>query len=155
MEKPTKEFTKLLSDDELQATALQLDTAISEVVAAGERRESVYGEKATLMKRGRELQTEIKLAESNAIMQIQGNGKDAFAIVDGRKIFLTNDTTRDAYRREASRAERTELATVEGKIIQIDIELGKANDTFNTKVEALRGIQSKARLQAALLEYLS
>ena len=155
MEKPTREFIKILSDDELRATALQLDAAVSEVVTAGEQRESVYGEKAVLMKRGRELQTEIKLAESNAIMQIQGNGKDAFAIVDGRKVFLTNDTARDAYRREASRAERTELAKIEGQLMQIDVTLGKASDVFNTKVEVLHGIQAKAKLQAALLEYLA
>lgn len=155
MEKPTKEFTKLLSDDEIQATALQLDAAISEVIEAGKDRETIYGNKASLMKRGRELQTEIKLAESEAIMKVQGSGKDAFGIIDGRKIFLTNDTARDAYRREASREERTELSQVESQIVEIDVALGKATDTFNTKVEVLHGIQAKARLQAALLEYLS
>lgn len=150
-----KDFIGVLSNEELKATQLQLDTAVSELIEIGTQRESVYGDKAVLAKRARELQTEIQLAESDAIMNVQGSGKDAYGIIGNRKIFLTNDTARDAYRREASRKEREELAQVEGQLDKINTELFKITDSFNTKAEALRGIQAKARLQAALLESLA
>lgn len=150
-----KDFIEVLSNEELKATQLQLDTAVSELIEIGTQRESVYGDKAVLAKRARELQTEIQLAESDAIMNVQGSGKDAYGIIGNRKIFLTNDTARDAYRREASRKEREELAQVEGQLDKINIELFKITDSFNVKAEALRGIQAKARLQAALLESLA
>lgn len=155
MEKPTRDCIKILSDEELQATSLQLDTAVSEVVAIGAQREGTYSDLSLLRKRARELRTEIELVESDAIMNVQGSGKDAFGIIGGRKIYLTNDTVRDAYRREASRKERQELAEVEGRLAKIDGDLFKLNDAFTVKVEALHGIQAKARLQAALLEYLA
>ena len=155
MERIPKDFTKILSDEELQATALQLDATVTELMEIGKEREGIYGDRAALMKRARELTTEIQLAESDAIMQIQGIGKDAFGIVDGRPVYLTNDTTRDAYRRNASKAQRIELAEVEGKIAEIEANLAKLNDDFNAKVEARRSIQAKANLQAAYLGYLS
>ena len=150
-----KDFIEVLSNEELKATQLQLDTAVSELIEIGTQRESVYGDKGVLAKRARELQTEIQLAESDAIMNVQGSGKDAYGIIGNRKIFLTNDTARDAYRREASRKEREELAQVEGQLDKINAELFKITDSFNAKAEALRGIQAKARLQAALLESLA
>ena len=150
-----KDFIEVLSNEELKATQLQLDTAVSELIEIGTQRESVYGDKAVLAKRARELQTEIQLAESDAIMNVQGSGKDAYGIIGNRNIFLTIDTARDAYRREASRKEREELAQVEGQLDKINTELFKITDSFNAKAEALRGIQAKARLQAALLESLA
>lgn len=155
MDNVNKDFTKILSDEELQATALQLDATVTELMEIGKEREGIYGDRAVLMKRARELQTEIQLAESEAIMQIQGSGKDAFGIVNGQKVYLTNDTARDAYRRNASKAQRIELAEIEGKIAEIEANLAKLNDTFNAKIEARRSIQAKANLQAAYLQYLS
>lgn len=155
MDNVSKDFTKILSDEELQATALQLDATVTELMEIGKEREGIYGDRAALMKRARELQTEIQLAESDAIMQIQGTGKDAFGIVDGRPVYLTNDTARDAYRRNASKAQRIELAEVEGKLAEIESRIMKINDTFNAKIEARRSIQAKANLQAAYLQYLS
>ena len=60
-----KDFIEVLSNEELKATQLQLDTAVSELIEIGTQRESVYGDKAVLAKRARELQTEIQLAESD------------------------------------------------------------------------------------------
>lgn len=155
MDNVNKDFTNFLSEEELKATCLQLDAAVAEVIEIGTEREGYYGDRAALMKRARELQTEIQLAESDAIMQIQGTGKDAFGIVDGRPVYLTNDTARDAYRRNASKAQRIELAEVEGKLAEIESRIMKINDTFNAKIEARRSIQAKANLQAAYLQYLS
>lgn len=155
MDNINKDFTNFLSEEELKATCLQLDATVAEVIEIGTEREGCYGDRAALMKRARELQTEIQLAESDAIMQIQGTGKDAFGIVDGRPVYLTNDTARDAYRRNASKAQRIELAEVEGKLAEIEGRIMKINDTFNAKIEARRSIQAKANLQAAYLQYLS
>lgn len=154
MERINKDFSKILSDDELQATALQIDAAVSEIIEIGKEREKIYGNRAEIMKRIKELTTEIQLAESDAIMNIQGSGKDAFGVIDGRKIFLTNDTARDAYRREASRKERTELGKLEGQAEYINQEYYRLTDHYNEKVEVLHGLQAKAKLQSAYLSYL-
>lgn len=155
MESINKDFTQVLSNEELKSTQLQLDTAISELIEIGQQKEQVYGNKAELMKRARELQTEIQLAESNAVMDIRGSGKDAYGVIGTRQIYLTNDTARDAYRREASRKERGEQAQVEGQLEKLNAELAKITDSFNTKAEVIRALKAKASLQAALLAYLS
>lgn len=155
MEKIPKDFSKILSDDELQATVLQLDSAVRELVEVGTQRENAYENRSVLLKSVRGLQTEIQLAESDAIMQIQGSGKDAYAIVNGIKIALTNDTSRDAYRHNASRNYRQELAVYEGELAKLNSDLDRLNDMYNAKVDALRGLQAKANLQAAYLNYLA
>ena len=149
-----KTATPLVDDDKLQATVYQLDTGVSEILAAGEVVESTYQNKADLLKSARQLETEIQLAEAGAIMEIQGTGKDAFAVVGGKKVAITNDTARDAFRRMASKEYRERQAAIEADISKIDIELARAKDTYGTKLEALACIRAKANLQANILANL-
>jgi len=149
----------LVSDETLQATLYQLDTSVSDILAAGDANEAAYQEKAELMKKARQLETEIQLIESEAIMNIQGTGKDAFGILtDGegnqKKVYLNNDTQRDAYRRHFSQVARKELAEVEAEVRRIDINLARAKDAYNAKQEAINCIRVKATLQANVLAFL-
>lgn len=149
----------LVCDETLQATLYQLDTAVQDILAAGDANEAAYQEKAELMKKARQLETSIQLSESEAIMTIQGSGKDAFGIItdaDGnqKKVTLNNDTQRDAFRRHFSQADRKELAEVEAEVRRIDINMAKAKDAYNAKQEAISCIRIKATLQANLLAFL-
>ena len=156
MEKPTTEFTDLLTKDALQTTMLQLDAAVNDIIAVGKERETVYGNRAELMKLARQLQTEIELVESEAIMNIKGSGKDATATLpDGRTVYLTNDTARDAYRKNASAYQRKQLATTEAELEKIGADLFRLGDKYNESAAVSHSLQAKARLQAAMLEYLS
>lgn len=148
------EYAGILDAVKLNDTIAQLDSATSEILAAGQANEAVYGDKAELAKQARDLTTEIQLAESEALMQIQGEGKEAYAIVGNLKVALTNDKARDAYRVTASKTHREELAKVESQIAKIDVEIAKTKETYYAKQEASQNIRAKANLQAALLNFL-
>lgn len=150
-----KENRPIIDDDKLQATVYQLDTAIADILEAGTTLEATYQNKAELMKQARQLDTEIQLTEANAVMEIQGIGKDAFVVVGGKKVAITNDTSRDAYRRTTSQDIRKKQATIEAEITRLDISLMRARDNYNAKLEAFQGVRVKANLQAAMLNYLS
>lgn len=149
-----KTSTPLVDEDKLQATIYQLDTGVADILEAGNLVEATYQNKAELMKRSRQLETEVQLAEATAIMEIQGTGKDAFVVYGGKKIAITNDTARDAYRRTASQELRKEQAETDAEITKLDISLARARDTYNAKLEAFQGIRVKANLQANILANL-
>lgn len=144
----------ILGVDKLHATINQLDSATAEILTAGQANELAYGNKSDLIKQSRQLETEIKLAESEAIMQIEGSGKDAYVVIAGRKTALTNDQSRDAYRRMASKTQREELAQVEGAMAKIDVEIAKAKEKYFATQESSQNIRAKAHVQAALLNFL-
>ncbi len=152
--KPLPTTNALIHEENLAATLYQLDTGVADILQAGNANEVAYQNKAELQKRARQLDTEIQLCEANALMEIQGTGKDAFAIIDGKKIAVTNDQSRDAYRRVASQALRKELGEIEAEITKLDIGLAKSRDAYNAKLEAFQGIRVKATLQANILAYL-
>lgn len=150
-----KTATPLVDEDKLQATVYQLDTGVSEILAAGTAVEAAYQNKAELLKQSRQLDTEIQLEEAHAIMSITGTGKDAYAILDnGTRVAITNDTARDAFRRMASKDYRTHQSTIDADVAKIDIDLAKAKDAYATKLEALACIRAKANLQANILANL-
>lgn len=151
---PAEHF-QLLSPDALVATANQLDLANKNVLSAGNNRELTYGDKPSLIAEQTKLEAAIKLSEAEAFMNTIGEGKDQHGFVDGKKITLNNDANRDAYRRAYSAADRRALAETAGKIAAIDVELSQANDTFHVAVKVADTLAAKARLQAALLNFLS
>lgn len=145
---------EILNVEKLHATISQLDSATADILEAGEKNEAAYSNKADLVKRAKELETEIQLAESEAFMNVQGEGKDAYAMVGGNKIALTNDKARDAYRIMASKQQREELAQVTSQIAKIDIEIQKTKETYYATQEACQNTRAKASVQAALLNFL-
>lgn len=150
-----KTSTPLVDEDKLQATLYQLDTAIADILEAGTLVENTYQNKADLMKQARQLETEIQLTEANAVMSIRGTGKDAFVVVGGTKIAITNDTSRDAYRRTTSQGLRQQQAALEGEITRLDVSLMRNRDGYNAKLEAFQGVRVKANLQANILAHLA
>lgn len=149
------EFLQVLNPNEIAATVDQLDAAVQAVVEKGEAKEATYGEKPQLMKRRTQLETDVKLTEANALMQVQGEGRNQYVVIDGVKSYLGNDQARDAYRRMMSKESREELARINAEINAVDIELQKATDSWYTAKEAADSIRAKANLQAALLNFLA
>lgn len=146
----------LVSNDNLFATMQQLDAAISDILEAGTAKEATYQDKAELVRRIRELDTEIQLVEANAVMSIEGVGKDARGrLPNGQLVSLTNDAARDAFRRSFSADLRTEQTKAQAQVAQLDVMLARANDAYTAKQEAFSGIRAKANLQAAILGYLT
>lgn len=151
--------TPVVTDEQIINTISQLDASVADILEAGRKNEETYRNKAELVRRARQLETAIKLTESEAICTIVGTGKDAygFVLMEGKqvKVACTNDTQRDAFRRSFSAAERKELAEVEAEIKAIEVAQFKAREDYDAKKEALACIRVKAELQAAALTYLA
>jgi len=148
------EHIPILSPQRIEDTIAQLDSAVSEVLAAGENLDAAYQNRAELLKKRTQLETEIKLVEADAIMQIRGEARSQYVMLGNEKVALTNDTTRDAYRRMASKTQREELAVIEAEIAAIEAKIEQAKEKRNTVKEANDSIRAKANVQAALLNYL-
>ena len=148
------EYIPVLAPQKLEDTVSQLDTAVSEVLTAGEAVEAAYKDRGGLLRRKAQLETDVQLTEASALMEIKGEARSQYAIVAGEKVALTNDQARDAYRRMASKEQREELAKVEGELLALDVELEKAKEKRNTMKEANDSIRAKANIQAALLNFL-
>ncbi|WP_371366254.1 hypothetical protein SRRS_06950 [Sporomusa rhizae] len=149
------EYIPIINPDKLAFTLNQLDVALENVVKTGETRESAYQNKAELVRQKTQCETDIKLAEADAFMNTQGEGKEQHGLVDGKKIMLNNDANRDAYRRSYSAKERRELGNVNAQLNSLDVDYYRANDAWAAAVEASNIIKSKAGLQAALLNFLA
>lgn len=149
------EYIPIINPDKIESTMNQLDVILENVVKTGEIREAAYANKAGLIKQKTQCEVNIKLAEADAFMNTEGEGKEQHGVIGDRKILLNNDANRDAYRRSASAAERRELAGVMADLNSLDVEYAKANDTWAAAVESSHIVRAKAVLQAALLHFLA
>jgi len=149
------EHIAVLSPPTIQDTLLQLESAVSDVLAAGVELDEAYGERAALGKKRVQLETEIKLTEAEAIMKIKGEARSQYVEIGSEKVALTNDTVRDAYRRMSSKPQREELATVNAGLYFIDVNIERAKEKRNTAKEANDSIRARANIQAALLNFLA
>lgn len=146
----------IINNNQLQLTVNQLDAGTSDILEAGEKKEEEYKNKADLLKEIRQLQTEIELAEAEAIMEIRGeSSRSQYIIKDGEKVAMTNDTARDAYMATKSAKYRRKLAEKEAELARIDAKIREVNDKKGIITEGNEGVRAKAGLQAALLKYLS
>ncbi|GAA4711380.1 hypothetical protein [Brevibacillus fulvus] len=149
-------YINILKPEELQMTLQQLDAAAQDVINAGQAREEAYGNKADLVKQRTTLKTDVDLTESEAIMNIKGEGKSAYAeMPGGEKVYLTNETAREAYRKMASQEQRKSLALVEADINALEVIYYQASDKWQTVKAASDAIQAKANLQAAMLTFMA
>jgi len=149
------EFLQILNPNEIAATVDQLDAAVQAVVEKGGAKEAAYQEKPHLLRRRTQLETDVKITEAGALMKVEGEGRNQYVVIAGTKTYLSNDQARDAYRRMESKAQREELAQVNGEINALDIGIQKATDAWYTAKEAADSIRAKANLQAALLTFLA
>lgn len=149
------EFSRIISPERLDEVMVDLQVSINELITKGEAKETAYGPKPDLLRQKAQLETSVKLTEAEALSKIQGVGKDQFVVVGGEKMYLTNDQTRDAYRRMASKSEREALALINGELGAQDVVVFRATDGWYTAKEAADKVQAKANLQAALLNFLA
>lgn len=149
------EHTPVLSPEKIQDTLLQLDSAVSDVLKAGEELDEAYGERAELGKRRVQLETDVKLTEAEAIMLIEGEARSQYVVVGDKKVALNNDTARDAYRRMAAKPQREELAKINAELHSIEVNIEQAKEKRNTAKEANDSVRARANIQAALLNFLA
>ena len=149
------EHIPVISADMLEKTVRQLDRALNDVQTAGARKEAAYQNKADLFRQQTSMETEVKLAEADAFMRIEGEGRDQYVMEGSRKVPLNNDAARDAFRRRSSAGERRQLADLNAQINAIDVGIATAGDAWFTAKEAVESIRAKANLQAALLNFLA
>lgn len=148
-------YINILKPEILQDTLLQLDAAVSDLIKTGQAKEEAYGQKGDLLKQKTQLETSIALTESNAVMSIEGSGKDAYAVVGNKKVSITNEETRKAFMRVSSKDDRNQLAECEGALQKVEIALFKATDAWQNAQYAANKIEAKAKLQAGLLNFLA
>lgn len=149
------EFNRIIAPERLDEVMVDLQVSINELITKGEAKEAAYGHKPDLLRQKAQLETAVKLTEAEAMGKIQGEGKSQYVVIAGEKMFLTNDQTRDAYRRTASKTEREALAKVTGELGAVDVDVFRATDGWYTAKEAADKVQAKANLQAALLNFLA
>lgn len=137
----------------IENTIRQLDGCISDVIEAGDKRESAYQHIGELRGQIRELETEIELTESQAFMQLVYEGKSVSAMLDGVKVPLNNDAMRSAYKKTVTKDLRTEMANLEAQIAKIQTGIDKATQDWETATVASKMVARKADIQAKLLEY--
>lgn len=149
-------YTRLIKEEELAKTIKALELANADILTALKGKDETYQNKADLMKRARELETEIDLEEAEAIMKIKGeSSRSQYVMIDGEKYPLTNDTARGAYMKSASRKQREELGKVQAELTRIEVGLDKANEQKYAVKELADNIRAKAGLLSNLLQYLS
>lgn len=149
------EYFKILGPEGLDYTFSALDSAVTSQLEAGAKREAAHRDRSDLVRRRAQLETSIKLTEAEAIMNIVGTGKDAYVMIGDKMTYMPNDTARDAYRRTVSKADREELAQVNGEIAAIEADIVRAKDTWDTAKEASDTLRARANAQAALLNFLA
>lgn len=149
------EHIPVISTDALEKTVRQLEWALSEVQKAGDKKEAAYQDKAYLVTQQHLFDASVKLAEADAFMRIEGEGRDQYVYEEDKKVLLNNDAARDAFRRRASGEERRQLSNFTAKLSARDVEIAKASDAWFTAKETAENIRAKAYLQAALLNFLS
>ncbi|XJZ25985.1 hypothetical protein ACF5W4_11285 [Bacillota bacterium Lsc_1132] len=150
---PTQ-FAPVIAPEKLADTVAQLDASVSDIIEKAQGREKAYGEKLSLLKRKRELETAIELKESEAIMNIRGESRSQYVMVNGEKISLTNEESRKAYARMAAQEERKQMAEVESELLQLEQKSFWAKDEYEAAVKAGDQVQAKAYVQAGLLNLL-
>jgi len=149
------EFMRLISPDALLATMDSLDLAITAEAQASDAKEASYGNKGDLLRQKAQLETSIKLTEAEAMSKVQGEGKSQYVNVTGEKLYLTNDQSRDAYRRTESKKDREELGRINGELGRLEVDQFKATDAWYGAKGVADSVGKKADLQAALLNFLA
>lgn len=149
------EYLQVLSVESLEHTLTQIDAVAAEVLEKGKARQEAYGDRKEKVRLATTLETEIKLVEAEAVMNMETVGRDTFVMVGDRRVNLGNETARDAYRRTYSKAQRERKAAVDADINALEIDYRKADDAYAAAVEMSKLIGAKAHVQASLLTFLS
>lgn len=148
-------YRQLISPAEIEMTLADLATVHEAIELDAQAKAIAYKNKSQLIGEKIRLENTIKLIEASAIMQIEGTGKDQYVIINDKKIPLTNDTSRDAYRRNASAEQRTRLAEIEADLAKIEVELEKSNTDLYAAKDGAEILKSKTNLHSAVFNFLA
>lgn len=149
------EFVPVISTNKLNESIAEIGAAIDSVLAAGNKKESIFAEKGPKLKRKFELEASIELTEAEAMMQIRDEGKSAHALFAGEKVYLTNEESRKAYKKAASKQQRQDLAVIEGELQVLELEIILAQDEFEKARIAASLVERRAFVQGNLLAFLA
>lgn len=152
---PPADVVGIIGPNMLTETADRLDQAVVDIVERGQAKEEAYGDKRGLLLEVFKLREDVKLTEAQAFMEVEGEGRNQYAVLDGKQVPLNNDVQRDAYRRAVSKDVRTRLAKAEGELNALEIDIAEATDSWYTAKEVADLTKNRANLQAALLHFLS
>ena len=144
-------YTNLVSADQIDYILRQSESAAQDVVAAGGKNEDLYKQRGDLLKQISEKETEIKVDESMAFMEVVDNVVE----IDGRKTKLNNGEMRDAYRRYVSREQRKQLAELQGDLKKVESQIEGNKEEYQAAKDAADLIKAKAHVSAGLLNFLS
>lgn len=152
-----KNINDILNLEEVKKTLDELNYLTNEILSKQNKINEAYGmdKKGYLLKQKKELEAMIDITESEAIMMIQGEGKNAHAIVDGQAVPMTNDTQRKSYMTYVTKEQRKQLAELEGEIARLDTEIFKMKDELEIMFQTAENVRRKAELQARLLQYMA
>lgn len=149
------EYLAVISAQRLADTVEQLDAAVHEVTNAGLNKESMFHGKGELLKQLTTLETQISITEADAYMTVEGSGRDQFAMVGDKKVLLSNDDARKAFRIASTKVLLERKAELEGQLRVMEINAQRANDAWYKAKGAVDCVKAKASVQAALLNFLS
>jgi len=147
------EYARLLSPEQLQNTAIQLDSAMDDIIVRGQEKENCYGNKGELVSQKINLDNQIKINE--AVAMVNGGGDAKVIVYEGVTYPFNNEAARDAFRRFVTKELRKQRAELEGEIVKADLKIEQAKDNWNAAVQASHLVQAKANAQAALLNWLA
>lgn len=148
------EFIPVLDPLKIQETISQLDASSSEVLNAIKGSEEEFEKRKELLGEKETLQTEIELAEAEALMNLRGEAKSQFVMIGDEKVMITNDQARDAYRKTSSKDLRKKLSEVNAELAKIDAQAAREKDYWNDRKAVYDNIRTKGKLQASLLDFL-
>lgn len=147
-------YLPIIEGNKLYDTVAQLDASAQDIIDKAKGREEVYGERLSLIRRKRELETAIELSEAEAIMAIRGEARSQYVMVGDERVALSNEESRKAYARVSSKEHREQLAKVEAELFQLEQKAFWAKDSYEAAIKAGDQVQAKANLQAGLLHML-
>lgn len=147
-----EQYNSIISADKVAANESLINTAIQDLTTAGEAQENAYGDRASLVKKVKQLEGAIQLTEAEAFMRIDEKG---FVEVEGKQVKLANAEMRDMYRYHVSRELRKELHEAQAELSSIEIDIYKAKERYDEAKQVSELIIAKAYVQANLFKFLS
>lgn len=148
----TTQYDSIITPDKIQFVNNLVDTTLEDVTALEAQVEAAYGERASLVKRIKQLDGDIKLTEATAFMNMVG---DNLAVIDGRNVKLNNGEMRDMYRRYVSKDLRSERTAKEADLAQIESKLALLKDKWDMTKTSANLVEARSWAQGNLLKFLS
>lgn len=146
------QYTSIIAPENIQYVNNLVDTALEDVTKIEAQVEATYGDRARLVKEIKQLEGAIQLEEANAFMTI---GDDNTAIIDGRKVKLSNAEMRSMYQKYVTAETRKELTAKQADLAEIDANLALLKDRWDMVKSSANLVEARSWAQGNLLKFLS